>query len=263
MTTFLIKIIALISMVLDHVGVIFPEFFLSDFFRLIGVIAFPIFAYMIAQGCKQTKNINKYLLRLGIFALVSEIPFDLAFYRYFGNQFTVNFFRDTNVFFTLFLGAACIAVYEKLKEKLPLWITIKNAIIVNILAFIPLLPILYIANYIKTDFGMLGVAYILIFYFAKPASKIARSIAMAAVVTYHYAYPYIYSKTGGFLSITPPPIRGLFYTNNLYKFYFALIAVVLIYLYNGKQGLKVKWAFYAFYPIHIALLAAIKCFVFT
>ncbi len=310
MTAFTIKIITSIFMLLDHFGAIFPVFGVSEIFKLIGRISFPIYAYMIAQGCKYTKNIDKYILRLGLFAIISEIPYDLAFYKYFGNQFTVNFFDDTNVFYTLFLGASCITIYEKLKTKQHSWAaslllliayvlefiisileginsslfisiilciylvtmlgvskvlperknTSKNVAFYNILACIPLLPILSFANLLRTDYGMCGVVYILLFYFIKPTSKLARSIVMTAVVTYHYAYPYIYSQTGGFL-LSPPTIRGMFYDSNLNNFFFALIAVILIFLYNDKQGPKVKWIFYIFYPAHIAILGVMQFFL--
>lgn len=310
MTAFIIKIIASICMLLDHFGTIFPVFGVSEIFRLIGRISFPIYAYMIAQGCKYTKNIDKYILRLGIFAIISEIPYDLTFYNYLGNQFTVNYFDDTNVFYTLLLGASCITIYEKLKTKQHSWAallllllasvlefiisifeginshffisiilcvylatmlgvskvmperknTSKNVMFNNILAFIPLLPILNLAKLLRTDYGMYGVVYILLFYFIKPTSKIARSIVMTAIVTYHYAYPYIYSKTGGFL-LSPPPARETFYDSNLNKFFFALIAVILIFLYNNKQGPKVKWIFYIFYPAHIAILGVMLFFL--
>ena len=75
--TFTLKCIAIISMLIDHIGmVLFPE---QLIFRMIGRLAFPIFAYVLVEGFFYTKNINKYLLRLGVFAIVSEVPFDLAY----------------------------------------------------------------------------------------------------------------------------------------------------------------------------------------
>ena len=87
MTAFVIKIIASICMLLDHIGVVFGTQMAELYswpviFKSIGRIAFPIYAYMIAQGCKHTKNINKYLFRLGIFALISV----MIIFLYNGNQ---------------------------------------------------------------------------------------------------------------------------------------------------------------------------------
>ena len=73
----MLKIIAMISMVIDHVGdMIFPELL---WLRMIGRLAMPVFAFCITEGYIHTRNRKKYLLRMGIFALISEVPFDLAF----------------------------------------------------------------------------------------------------------------------------------------------------------------------------------------
>ena len=73
----MLKIIAMVSMVFDHTGdVFFPE---MQWMRIVGRLAMPIFSFCIAEGYVHTRNRKKYLLRMGIFALVSEVPFDLAF----------------------------------------------------------------------------------------------------------------------------------------------------------------------------------------
>lgn len=305
MTAFSLKIIASIFMLIDHVGAIFDK---PEIFRLIGRSVFPIFAYMIAQGCKHTKNINKYLLRLGVFALISEIPFDLAFHHYFDSPFEVNYFRNTNVFYTLFLGASCVAVYEKLKTKRLSWlisilfliipttvsttfmfpdiswriplsvgfgiytvaalwlsqalpemeISAKTMLLRKAFALIATVPIFMLGSILSTDYGMYGVIAIVIFYFAKPENRITRAIAMAFVVFLEYGYPYVYTlyfERGIRLFLLPG--KMMFPSHSLYEFQFALAAAILVFLYNGKQGPKVKWAFYAFYPVHIAALGVI------
>ena len=94
--TFTLKMIAIIAMFIDHLGaVIFPEYIEL---RIIGRIAFPIFAYTLVEGFVYTHDVFKYMKRLGVLALLSEIPFDLAF---FGTPLE---FGHQNVFFTLFLG---------------------------------------------------------------------------------------------------------------------------------------------------------------
>ena len=144
MTIFKLKIIASICMLLDHTGAVFIAS-TPYFFRLIGRVAFPVYAFMIAQGCKYTKNIKKYLFRLGVFALISEIPFDIAFNNFNGENIflSINFLRHTNVFYTLFLGVACIAVYEGLKTKRRQW-----------LAFLPFpfLPAILLVNFLPENF---------------------------------------------------------------------------------------------------------------
>jgi len=139
-------------MLVDHIGAvsIWPT---PLYFRYIGRIAFPIYAYMIAQGCRHTKNINKYLLRLGIFALISEIPFDVAFNHYTLMddgipRFGINFLRYTNVFYTLFLGVACIMIYEKLKTKKHQW---------PALLTLPFIPAILLVNFFPSiaDYGLI------------------------------------------------------------------------------------------------------------
>lgn len=91
-----LKWIAVLTMVIDHVGaILFPD---QIWMRVIGRVAFPIYAYCLAEGFRYTSDYRRYLGRLALFAILSEIPFDLAFY---GVPFS---FAHQNVFFTLTLG---------------------------------------------------------------------------------------------------------------------------------------------------------------
>jgi hypothetical protein len=106
MTAFLLKIIACIGMLLDHTWAAFP-FSALRLFNSIGRFVFPVYAYMIAQGCKHTKNTKKYLFRLGIFAIVSEIPFDIAFKSGGATEISkwnIDFLNNTNVFLLNFFS---------------------------------------------------------------------------------------------------------------------------------------------------------------
>lgn len=108
------------TMIIDHAAAalnIFP-LSVSSLFRSIGRIAFPIYAFFIAEGCRHTRSREKYLLRLGLFALISEIPFDLAFYPQFrtGVQW-MDFLNITNVFYTMFFAVACIHIWETLRRQ--------------------------------------------------------------------------------------------------------------------------------------------------
>jgi hypothetical protein len=296
-------------MLIDHIGaVLFTGWLFPDYgvLRLIGRIALPLYAYMIAQGCKRTKNINKYLLRLGLFALISEIPFDLTFWHYLGESFgDVDYLRNTNVFYTLFFGAFGIAIYESLKTKKRPWIALlplplipagifcaRLGFSVNwrvvmaagfaaycaaafcisrvlaeaddgaksslpgkaaslAAAFAAALPVVMLASLLDSDYGMYAVIFILIFYFANPDNRITRTIVMLGFVAFENAYPY-------FGSLLPNvPGSHMMPTDNLNDFWFSLAAVVIVFLYNGKRGPKVKWSFYIFYPAHIAVLGVI------
>jgi len=216
-------------MLIDHTGAVFP-LIMPISMRWIGRVAFPVFAYMIAQGCKHTSSIKKYMLRLGIFALISEIPFDLAFRNSLG---IAGFLTNTNVFYTLFFGVACIAIYEKLENC--------NKI-VKISA---VLPLLIIAEALGMDYGAFGVGFIFILYIAQPENKYTRTAVLASGIVYLYGLSFLLQ---GWMEDSVSP--GYFL--------FALAAVPLVFFYNGKKGPKIKWIFYAFYPIHLMVLAAIR-----
>ena len=170
MTSAKLKTIALVSMTIDHIGAILLSGVCGSFlmkwlmsagiefnrqyvyicFRSIGRIAFPIFAFLIVEGCLHTRNPKKYLIRLLLFALISEIPFDLALSGHFS-------MLSQNVFFTLFLGACMIFCFEKVKDKFDI-LTI--AFMASILVCFSL-----IVTVTFTDYSYKGIIMIAIFYF--------------------------------------------------------------------------------------------------
>ncbi len=144
MSGFQLKVLAIITMLIDHIGaVLFPK---VTILRIIGRLAFPIFAYLISEGMLHTSNIKKYLWRLFMFALISEIPFDLAFH---GMLYDPN---SQNVFFTLFLGLAAIAFLHTYFDKNPV-------LAIGFAAAAALL-----ADFLRTDYGWFGVAAVILFY---------------------------------------------------------------------------------------------------
>lgn len=100
--------IALVTMLIDHIGFIFYPDMIA--LRVIGRIAFPIYCFLLVQGFLHTSNLKKYMVRMGVFALLSEVPFDLARAGYW-----LDLSRQ-NVFITLFLGLCCMTIY-RLSEK--------------------------------------------------------------------------------------------------------------------------------------------------
>lgn len=137
-----LKILALISMTVDHIGaVIFPHIL---WLRIVGRIAFPIYCFLLVEGFNYTKNRKKYLVRLLWFALISEIPFDLVF---FGKIFE---FRYQNVFFTLIIGFLTMYFCEFASSNLSKYIMCFAGMI--------------LAGILRADYSFFGVALIAIFY---------------------------------------------------------------------------------------------------
>ena len=255
MSVFVLKIIAIISMFIDHFAVIFlggpwetdAQYLTFEAMRFVGRIAFPIFAYLIAQGCLHTKNINKYLLRLGLLALISEPFFDLAFFSHEGG---INFLRNTNVFYTLFLGAAAIAVFKKVNDIFTN--DEKSALLRGVLPVLSTVPMVFAANFLTTDYGAMGVILIVFIYAVGPQKQLLRAVAMFIPLYFIYPPVFIVSNNDNIAR----------YSINQ-SFVFAMIAVVLVYFYNGKLGVNntaLKWGFYIFYPAHIAVLITFSHF---
>lgn len=251
MTTFSLKILALVCMVIDHLEksgivhqVLLMELGLSmkagfaciQAMDFIGRMAFPIYAFLIAQGCERTRNIGRYLTRLFLFALLSEIPYDLLLDELNVSgvrALCITPFSHMNVLFTLFLGAAAIALYQRAQPKIGKWV---------------MLPLLLgaaaMAQVLDTDYGALGVALIVAGYW--PSSQKGRFLAMAGVLAALY----------------------LGYASDWFQM---LARDHFIWLLGAMLGLgaaalcqserpcpRVKWLFYAAYPAHLAILLAVR-----
>ena len=239
MTSFALKIIALSTMIIDHIG-----FFLTapairlglghitHMMRYIGRIAFPLYAFFIGEGCRHTKNMRKYLSRLFIFALVSEIPFDLlraAAFETPVNSFTGLFdFSAQNVFFTLFLGALSIAVYLHVGKS-------QKKVVAAAVGLVATVLLAFTAEFINSDYGFIGVLLI-----ALPViiSDVCPENIRKYVKLFIMVLCLVSLYSGDIVVFLPP----------------ALIALLFILLYNGIKGKSAKWAFYLAYPVHMVIL---------
>ncbi|MFC1790243.1 TraX family protein [Patescibacteria group bacterium] len=216
MPAFAIKIIALITMVIDHLGYFFfPK---VELFRLIGRLSFPLFAWAIANGARYTKNINLYLARIGVFATISQIPYLMA------NRLVEPSFSKLNVLFTLFIGLVIIK-----------FISHKNLII----RFLVTSTLLIMATQLKLDYGIENVLSIITFYlfFNKPPLLIP-------IQSFLYSFNYLYHTF--LLSPTRPLTLALKYG---YFAPFAVFSLPITFLYNHKKGKNLKYLFYLFYPL--------------
>lgn len=148
-----IKIIAMISMLIDHIALCIPYIWMhQDVYRImrnIGRIAFPIFCFCIIEGYYHTSDVKKYILRLFIFALISEVPFDLAVNS--GGIFGIN---HQNVFFTLCIGLCMIYIVDNASSGILMKLFAIGAACLT-------------ARMLRTDYDMFGIIQILTFYVFK------------------------------------------------------------------------------------------------
>jgi len=270
MSAFILKIIALLIMFVDHTGAVCTQLFDVTQMREIGRMAFPIFIFFIAEGCRRTHNIRLYMLRLGLFALISEFPFDLATAGFIRNPSTygivsLDFLAHQNVFFTFFLGVLCVYIFQALKGYYKLF-------------YIVLIPfVIWLGDFLHTDYGSAGVLFVFILYIlpygprepGKPPTlsekgKFLRIAAILCLLFYLYVIANI-NKSYAFLILRNDGIPGLVQVMpqlvtplSVDYFLYGCASLLLLAFYNGKRGRPFKWFFYAAYPAHLLLLGIFR-----
>lgn len=210
-----LKLIALVTMTADHVGLMFfPQLL---WLRAIGRLAFPIYAYMIAEGCRHTKSLPRYLMSLGLLAGVCQVVYFVAMgsvYQCIMVTFSLSvclymlarWAWERGLLGRLVLGAAVAAVFV-LTELLPQWLPNTDY---------------------GVDYGFLGV--LLPVALALCPQKRQRLWVGAILL-------------------------GVMAAGSWYIQWFGLLAIPLLGLYNGQRGSgRLKWFFYGYYPAHLALL---------
>lgn len=230
MNGFYLKIIAIISMSIDHTAIILSMYTNTIAMRYVGRIAFPLFAFLIAEGCFYTKSIKKYMVRLLTFGVISQVPFTI--FNGLSNPFIY-----LNVFFTLTLGVLCIFFHQ-------LIINLKlNILNKNILFTIICILILLLSEMLNVDYGAMGVIIIYCFYLCISSNTSIYHIKQMQSIAFII-----------FMLIMYPPLT----THNTYMFLVGSFALIPILLYNGQKGKSLKYFFYIFYPIHLLILACIR-----
>ena len=216
-----LKMIALVTMFIDHVGAVIVQRTMSmpgfdhDFWsslywplRYVGRLAFPVFCFLLVEGFIHTSNRKKYLSRMLLFALISEIPFNLGIA---GDLINL---RYQNVFWELAFGIMalmCLEIIEK--KKLPYIVQV----------FLRLLVIVIFtaaAEFLCLDYGMYGIISIVALYVFRQ-NKVSRLVVGSISFCWEQVAP---------------------------------LAFLPIAFYNGKRGRNIKYAFYVFYPAHLLLL---------
>lgn len=225
---FHLKLIAICTMFIDHMGyTLFPGVM---WLRCIGRAAFPIFCFLIAEGCVYTHDRKKYAARLLVFALLSEIPFNLMTGGWVWNPY------DQNVLWTLLAGAlVCWLMGWTLKKRTASAFLLTGAVMVA--AF-------YLLELVNTDYGGWGMLLVAMFYGVRRAPYgLAVKMPVQAVGLAFFSV----GVMGGRVTIE----------------LWSLTALVPIWMYNGQRGFSnkaVQYGFYVFYPAHILILSLIAMY---
>ena len=264
MTAFVLKMIALTAMIIDHIGAAFPGYAPFEF-RIIGRLTFPIFVFLLAEGFRHTRSPMKFLLRLFAFAIISEPFFDWAITRthltYGYNPWRVDFLNNTNIFYTLFLGGVAIVAFQWIARYLTQRFSgdspeepviphhysthLPQRVAIYSFAALPTIGFMWIAEILGTDYGGYGVLFIFLMYVIKsPKWLVLMVLTVMNVFQHRGLWPF-------FIGEIPIPIG----------FYLmipaTLLTVPLIAMYNQQRGPSLKWLFYIVYPAHLAVLAGL------
>lgn len=210
-----LKIIAMLSMLIDHTGLmIFPQY---KFLRIIGRLAFPIFAYMIAEGCFHTRNRKRYFLLVAGLGIGCQAVYAFAAHHLY-----------LNILLTFTLSIAVIfSVDSFLKQKTRSSLAIAVITVSAVIFLTIIAPAVFEEQGFRVDYGFLGVFFPVAVYYAR--TKNLKILSATAVLS------------------------AMAFLNEIQIY--SLLAIPLLYLYNGKRGkLNLKYVFYIFYPAHLAAI---------
>lgn len=231
-----LHILAMVLMLMDHLwATLLPA---QDWLTCAGRVAFPIFAFMSVEGYFHTHNFKKYAQRMLLFAVLSEIPFDLM---YGGTWF---YPVHQNVIWTLLMGLLGIHLMETVRKKQKLWVYV--LVSAGVVAAGGILGTLCMVDY----YGV-GVLTVFIFYFFRGRKWWCLLGQLLALYW-----------------VNVQMLGGLMYPIQLFGMEFelcqqglALLALLPIWLYRGRQGYHSKpfqYACYAFYPVHMLILVLVQ-----
>lgn len=234
-TSFSLHIMAMVFMLCDHMwGTSVVN---HDIFTCIGRLTFPIYAFLLVEGYFHTGNLKKYIKRLFLFAVLSEIPFNLVM----GSSWFYPLHQ--NVLWSFLISLGLIHWNEKVKTR-QLW--------KRILVGIATICIAYIGGIITfVDYNQAGILMVLIFYFFR-GKKWWNYLGQLLCMWYVNC-----EILGGF----GYEISLFGHTHFFTRQGIALLSLIPIWAYHGKQGYhskKLQYVYYAFYPLHLLILGLLK-----
>lgn len=219
MNTLVLKLIALITMSVDHIGILYQ----IDTFRFIGRISFPLYAFLLVNGYYHTHNKFKYMLNLLLFGLISEIPFNLFIFN------KIFYPEYNNIYLTLLIGLITIYIVDNIKLKF-------KDNISYIIGFLIVILFSFINELLHADYGFIGIMIIYVYYLSYNIKSKNKLLYLVGLLFSSYIY-IISNKT----------IISLGF----------LLSVPLLYFYNNKRvktNKLIKYLFYIYYPLHLILL---------
>lgn len=215
MTNFQLKLIALLTMTIDHIGYIFGTAIFGIYYeplRIIGRLSFVLFAFLITEGLKHTKNKERYIATLFIFAFIIDIP-----------RLFLGFDYLTNIFYTLGLGALALYLLTHFKH-----------IVLQIVAVIAML---FFAEAIAADYGAFGVMLIVSIEIARRFTDDTRIMREFVMMGFYYILVTAFSMH----SIQ---IYGIF----------AFFIIMLYNGKQGYYHPILKYLVYIYYPLHLIII---------
>ena len=217
----ILKIVAILTMTVDHVGaILYPDLFVL---RVIGRIAFPLFAYLITLGIESTKKPRRYLITLFSFALISQIPYFLAF--------EMQPFEQLNILFPLLLSA--IALYYFNNKQTPAFVVV-----------------LFLAIVLSFLFNMEGSFYTIVTVLCMKLLRHKLELGIIALIALNLSVTPITQL----FSLLALPLIILHLQNHL-RMEIPISESSFLYLLR-------KYAFYLYYPLHLTLLFIVNLFFF-
>lgn len=200
---------------------------ISDMMHWIGRLAFPLFCFLIVQGFMHTKSKGQYALRLALFALISEVPYDMAF------NGCILSLRNNNVFFTLLTGLLMIWGISETKRWLDRWSCLENKmigkkILYACVIFVFAAAAAFLVTYVfDSSYGASGVITILIIFLMQSHPALALVLSTFVLALLNFSFVQL----------------------------FALPSALLVAMYNQNRGKPVKYFFYVVYPAHLLVFA--------
>jgi hypothetical protein len=230
-----LHVIAMASMLIDHGMKTVIEN--DSWIFVLGRLAFPIFAFMVAEGCFYTKNYRQYMLRMLVFALISEVPYDMM------KSSTIVEWYDQNVMWTFLLALICVRMIQAARKTGKKKIYIPGTIAAILFGFVS-------GMILMVDYGGMGVLTVVLFYLLRERKwwtmllQFILLFFINVVLLGALGFAVSVSFMGQTVEI---PMQG-----------FAVLALIPIWLYRGRQGYHSKgfqYFCYGFYPVHMLVLA--------